>query len=115
MAHRFSYMLAYGQITPNDVVMHSCDNPICVNPSHLKIGTTLDNVKDRDRKGRLCSILKPSDIPDIRDSLRRGICAAEIAAVYGVKPATIQNIAAGRTWAWVPETLAEAQKEYARG
>lgn len=52
LAHRFAYMLATGEDVRGWVVMHSCDNPPCVNPNHLKRGTQKDNVADMDAKGR---------------------------------------------------------------
>lgn len=51
-AHRVSYTLFRGEIPKGRVVMHSCDNPICVNPWHLKIGTQGDNLKDCYKKRR---------------------------------------------------------------
>ena len=52
-AHRASYMLNFNkEINKNDVIMHKCDNPSCVNPMHLKKGTHNDNVQDRVKKGR---------------------------------------------------------------
>lgn len=52
-AHRYSYQFYYGNI-PADcpIIMHTCDNPSCVNPRHLIAGTMMDNMHDRDRKGR---------------------------------------------------------------
>jgi hypothetical protein len=51
-AHRFAYEMFKGEIPDDLVVMHSCDNPPCVNPAHLVLGTQSDNCRDRDDKKR---------------------------------------------------------------
>jgi len=51
-AHRVSYELYKGSIPKNMVVMHTCDNPSCVNPEHLEIGTQSENIADMIKKGR---------------------------------------------------------------
>ena len=54
-AHRISFIIANGEIPDSQpVICHRCDNPRCVNPSHLFAGTTLDNVRDMISKGRRC-------------------------------------------------------------
>lgn len=54
-AHQFSYSLHCGQIPTGMCVCHRCDNPACVRPDHLFLGTVLDNNKDRTQKGRTAS------------------------------------------------------------
>lgn len=55
-AHRVSLELA-GVIVPDDkMVLHSCDNPSCVNPQHLSVGTGFDNMRDAAAKGRVVRV-----------------------------------------------------------
>lgn len=72
-AHRQAYRIAYG-IEPGDLnVCHLCDNPPCVNPAHLFLGTTSDNIKDAVKKGRVKSPMLDPDIKKLAASrLPRG-------------------------------------------
>jgi hypothetical protein len=61
LAHRVAWILQrHPVIGPNERILHACDNPPCINPSHLFAGTQLDNIRDRDAKGRT---KKGSDSP----------------------------------------------------
>ncbi len=51
-AHRFSYVLHFGEIPTGMMVCHRCDTPTCIKPDHLFIGTAADNMADRDSKHR---------------------------------------------------------------
>lgn len=52
LAHRFSWMIHNGKINKNMCVLHHCDNPPCINPDHLFLGTIADNNHDAIKKGR---------------------------------------------------------------
>ena len=49
---RFVYKKYKGMMSRKKMVMHTCDNPACINPDHLILGTQLDNMRDRQKKGR---------------------------------------------------------------
>jgi hypothetical protein len=51
-AHRIAYQLIYGKIPKNKSVCHSCDNPSCVNPTHLFVGSHFENMFDRQLKSK---------------------------------------------------------------
>lgn len=65
-AHRVSWELNRGPIPPGAKVLHHCDNPPCVRPDHLFIGTQADNLADGRRKGRIRNVVAPawSHCPD---------------------------------------------------
>jgi hypothetical protein len=61
-AHRVSWFLFHGEeIAKTDVIMHSCDNPICVNPGHLKKGTQKKNMEEMSNRGRGRSVVTWAD------------------------------------------------------
>ena len=91
-AHRFSYIAYRGNIPEGMVVMHICDNPRCVNPDHLQLGTQADNMRDRDEKGRGIwhrSVQMTMDVEGIKSSHKSD---RELAAEWGCSPAHIWKI-----------------------
>lgn len=103
MAHRMSYSLFHGSIPDNKIVLHLCDNPGCVNPVHLELGTHLDNARDRDSKRRNCYgarhhnvKLTDQDVITIRCRWQNGDSCPAIAKGYGVARRTVWAIATGR-------------------
>ncbi len=106
-AHRFSYGLVYGK-PPGDLeVMHRCDNPSCVNPDHLKLGTHAENMADRNAKGRTSKganhpvrrKLTPDQVLELRDRYAKGgISQRAIAAEYGVVSSVAHKIITRQTY-----------------
>lgn len=103
-AHRWSYRFHIGPIGKL-WVLHRCDVKHCVNPSHLFLGTALDNNRDRQKKGRSHrgeahhrTNLKNSDIIKIRNMAINGSLHREIAKIYGMSRASISYIVRKETW-----------------
>jgi hypothetical protein len=104
-AHRVSYEIHYGPIPDGFDVCHRCDNPPCVNPEHLFLGTDLDNMQDMIAKGRKVSSpgvrngqakLTEEDVLSIRAARGR---QEAIAALYDVSQTLVSSIKSGRRWA----------------
>jgi hypothetical protein len=107
-AHRFSWSLAHGEIEPGVFVCHRCDNPRCVNPAHLFLGTHADNMRDRMERGRQArgerhghSKLKPADVVLIRNERAAGTTAAALAERFGVSGPCVSRICTGKTWSYI--------------
>lgn len=114
LAHRIAWELAYGPIPEGEgyhgtCVCHRCDNPACVNPAHLFLGTHLENAADRESKGRGRSPGSPGQLnPKAKLSLEQvlsaralvlaGISRAEIARQWGVCKGTVARAVKGTTW-----------------
>lgn len=105
-AHRVSWVLSFGEIPEGMIVCHTCDNPSCVNPEHLFLGTQKDNIQDMYKKKRnpnfigennSQSLLKEEDVKFIK--LFGGVFTrAKLADMFGVGISTVQDILKERTW-----------------
>ena len=119
LAHRFVYDRVRGTIPDGHYVCHACDNPSCINPSHLFAGTSLDNNQDMRRKGRGVAPprrrfsangfakLSDDDVRHIKQEFIRNFeltrggwrtNARELAEQYGCTDANIRVIARGKAW-----------------
>lgn len=107
-ASRLMHFMCTGDSNPNLRVCHTCDNPSCVNPDHLFLGTQLENIQDCKRKGRIydrSGEKNPKAKLDRRhaEAIRilyseTGRTQKEIARLFGVKSTTVAFITQGRTW-----------------
>lgn len=118
--HRYIYELNYGEIPDNMVIRHKCDNPSCINPEHLEVGTYYDNTMDRVNRGRTNpksynnlilgrklkgenaggSKLKEIDVIEIKKA-RGLISSPELAKRYNITSSAIRAIWLNKNWAWV--------------
>jgi hypothetical protein len=111
-AHRVAWELTHGPIPPGDgyhgtCVLHRCDNPPCVNPAHLFLGTNADNARDKAEKGRVVSNV-PRGEANCNAKLTNGqvleirahpeITGIEFSRRFGVTPMVVSNIRNGKTW-----------------
>lgn len=95
-AHRASYEAFVGAIPDGMLVCHKCDNPPCVNPDHLFVGTAKDNAQDRDAKGRRGHTGSQRTAPDVErrvmDARASGLGYKKISKLFGVTIATARRI-----------------------
>lgn len=99
--HRFFYEQYVGPIPEGMKVLHSCDNPPCVNPKHLRTGTDAENVADRVIRGRSKSPgprkLTEEQVRSIHERRASGAAVAILVKEFEVSRATIYHILQGRT------------------
>lgn len=111
-AHRYSYIINKGTIPKGMLVCHACDNPKCVNPEHLFLGSHKDNAIDRENKGRgkrLSSKLTEKEVRIIKSS---PISQTKLAKQFGVSRRTIASIQYGETWKHINHNNKIDTKEY---
>lgn len=106
--HRVAWELAYGSIPVGLCVLHRCDNPGCVRPDHLFLGTLADNTSDMDRKGRgrrphgeshpraKLTLGEVNVIRSLYDA--GGVTQAELGRIFGVSGVTIYKIVTRKIW-----------------
>lgn len=110
LAHRVSWELHHGEPPPDNLcVCHRCDNPRCVNPGHLFLGTMGDNMRDKVAKGRARSgalrgedhgnaVLTQAQADSIRARIAAGEKKIDLRREFGVSRNTIRRVAGGKTY-----------------
>lgn len=103
-AHRYAYYVHIGNPS-GGVVMHTCDNPGCVNPDHLTLGSQKDNMDDMVQKGRAphgersgSVKMSEDDVYGIFNMRNLGMTHASIARVVGVSQQQVSRILLGERW-----------------
>lgn len=106
VASRVAWMLTESAIPEGLDVLHTCDNPKCVRPSHLFLGTPVDNAEDSRAKGRMAlgqksgrAKLNEQQALAIRELVASGERQSVLARRYGVGQDQISRIASGKRWA----------------
>lgn len=106
LAHRYAFTITRGEIPDGMNVCHRCDNPPCVNPAHLFLGSHGDNAADKTQKGRQargerhgCSKLRWSDVLAMRAAWDGTVAGRRILAEqFNVSVSSVEKILAGETW-----------------
>lgn len=112
MANRLSWVLSHGPIPAGLEVCHRCDNPPCVNPEHLFLGTHQDNMRDAIAKGRfkiaglpgvtnLSAKLNDEQVREIRALAEQGVSQRTLARRFGVTQSTVWRIVRRHKWTHV--------------
>ncbi len=103
-AHRWAYECVHGPIPDGKMILHSCDNPSCVNPKHLRPGTHMENMQDavdRNRFFKREKCYNAKVTAEIADYIRRNpdkLKLKELAAKFGIANSTASYIRSGKTW-----------------
>lgn len=104
-AHRLAYAIYYKQDPGALFVMHKCDNPSCINPHHLTLGTCKDNNQDKAVKGRAPrgethyhAKLTEAEVGAIRQQYHAGVNYKEIATNFSIHPNTVSPVVNGKRW-----------------
>jgi hypothetical protein len=109
-AHRVSWMIYKGGIPDAKHVLHKCDNPNCVNPEHLFLGTHSENMNDMKQKGRQRffvgsshgnSKLTENQIIEMRKLGDSGVCRSDIAKMFGIGKSMANYICNREYWTHV--------------
>jgi hypothetical protein len=107
-AHRKAYELSVGEIPAGMCLLHSCDNPPCCNPKHLRLGTNAENVADKMRKGRhpvgveaYNAKLNEEKVREMRRLRQEGMTYKKLGALFQINYTTARYVCRGDNWGHV--------------
>jgi antitoxin component HigA of HigAB toxin-antitoxin module len=111
-AHRVVYEICNGPIPPGLEIRHTCDNPGCVNPAHLLVGTHSQNMRDMSERGRTGGmILSDADVFEVRRLyLQCAVKQSDLASRFGVSKSAISSVVRGKNFARMGAPPAELLK-----
>ncbi len=100
LAHRYSYFISKGNIPKHKSVCHTCDNPPCVNPEHLFVGSHKINAADMVRKNRVSwALIDLKTAEKIRrDYRRKDVIQSELGNIYGISQESVSKIINRKIW-----------------
>lgn len=108
--HQLAYELMTGPIPPGALVLHSCDNPPCVNPAHLRLGTDKDNALDRVARGRQIqgtvhhnAKLTDDAVRDIRRLHAAGANISQLSRQFDINRHQIRDVIRRKWWKHVTD------------
>lgn len=116
--HRYVYTILKGDIPENMVIRHKCDNPSCINPEHLEVGTVIQNVLDKIKRGRMpksCydnleiarhkrgqdkagNKLTETQVLEIFNSK---LSHSKLSNIYNISPSNVYKIKHKKSWGWL--------------
>lgn len=96
-AHRIAFELVNGLLGDDEILMHSCDHPYCVNPNHLSKGTHQDNMRDKAQKGRATKKMTVPEVLEIRH-LSSYLTQDHLAYLFDVTQSMISLIVRRKLW-----------------
>jgi hypothetical protein len=96
--HRIAYRLFVGEIPDGMLVLHKCDNSVCIEPSHLELGSDKENATQKAERLRAQSKLTPEDVATIRARYKAGEFQRVIAKDYGLHQGCVSHIVNRDYW-----------------
>lgn len=109
-AHRYAWMQTHGPIPDGLHILHQCDNKLCINVEHMRLGTHRENVREAVERGLTKAKrgenqwkhkLTEENVRSIRQGLSAGETVDDLSEKFGVDQITIRRIRSGFSWGWL--------------